>query len=92
MAYFPNGSSGDRYMEQWCERCKNWKRREDEDTEGCPIWDMHLSWNYSTKDKTAMDILNHFIPMDKKYNPLQCRMFETTGECRGQMKFGDNNG
>jgi hypothetical protein len=86
MAYFSNGSSGDRYMENWCERCRNFKRREDEDTEGCPIWDLHLMYNYNENELHAK-MRDHFIPMDKKYNPQQCRMFETTGECRGQMKF-----
>ena len=59
-------------MEDWCMRCKNWKQREGEDTEGCPIWDLHLLYNYNESKQVAA-IRDHFIPMDKKYNPLQQR-------------------
>jgi len=88
MAYFPNGTSGELYFEQWCSRCKNWKQRADEDTEGCPIWDAHMLLNYDEKNEEA---LNALIPEDKDGNPLQCRMYDWNGEVRGQMRFTDND-
>lgn len=85
MAYFPNGTAGEIYLESYCLRCKNWKQRKTEDTPGCPIWDMHMLLNYD-RDKCGQ-ALDALIPMDKEMNPQQCRMFEWNGECRGQIKM-----
>ena len=72
MAYFPNGASGDRYQEQWCERCRNWRNR-DNTVEACPIMDAH-QW-YASPDGEGRAILNLLIP-EVKSKPQQCSMFE----------------
>lgn len=85
MAYFPNGTSGEIYLEDWCFQCKNWQQRKDEDGTGCPIMDVHFMFGYSERTR---DILNALIPMDKEgIYPLQCRMYDWNGECRDQMTF-----
>ena len=89
MAYFPNGTSGDVYLEDWCFRCKNWKLRKDDFVPDCPIWDAHTLTSYpSANNELAKEILNILIPMDKEgIYPIRCRMFEWNGKCRGQMTF-----
>lgn len=77
MAYFPNGSAGDNFTEHYCMRCVNW-RDNGSGTEGCPIIDLHMLWNYDAvgknADKTKAAALNHFIP---ESNPEQ----DFAGEC-----------
>lgn len=38
MAYFANGTEGSIFFDQYCVRCVH--------CGGCPIWDLHLTWNY----------------------------------------------
>lgn len=90
MACFPNGSSGDHYLEKYCFRCTNWRDLEDGRGPGCPIWDLHLTLDYNDKkNPTSSVILDSFIPMDKeKVYPLQCVMFlQVLGEVIGQSHF-----
>jgi hypothetical protein len=93
MAYFSNGSEGDWFREQWCERCVNW--REDEpDNWGCPIIDLHMMGNYVQCEDTESGkfwarVLSAFIPRkDDGYND-KCRMFIETpdADIPGQMKM-----
>jgi len=44
MAYFPNGTSSEIWMESNCYRCVNWRERDwrDEEGVGCPIMDLHI--------------------------------------------------
>ena len=53
MAYFPNGTSGDVFREQYCDRCK-W-----DNDESCPIWAAHLMYNYEecNNDKSILHML-----------------------------------
>jgi hypothetical protein len=78
MGYFSNGSEGMEYMARYCERCVNF-RDNGSGSEGCPIMDLHLLWNYDAvgknADKAKTDALNHFIPRDGIYNG-QCTMFQ----------------
>ena len=81
MAYFPNGSSGDRYQAEYCENCWNWHDLNGGRGLGCPIWDFHLMDCYPAYGKDNDDnqavrkILEHFIPSDKELNPKLCSMF-----------------
>ena len=36
MAYFPNGTTGDRAQEDYCDRCVHWSEED-----SCPVWDLH---------------------------------------------------
>jgi hypothetical protein len=92
MAYFPNGSSGDKYLEEYCFRCVNWVDLGDDRDFGCPIWDLHTVHNYEQiKKDDFRRILDSFIPMDKeKVYPGQCLMFmQAVGEIKGQLHFED---
>lgn len=90
MAYFPNGTSGIVYIEQYCDRCRNWKDLGDGRGFGCPIWDLHTVHNYDqVKNKDFQRILDSFIPMDKDgLYPAECLMFDQAdGEIPGQLHF-----
>ena len=54
MAYFPNGSTGDKAQEDYCYRCVHW----DEET-WCPVWDLHVT---AVGDVPRM-VLNTLWPM-----------------------------
>jgi hypothetical protein len=78
MGYFPNGSAGEYYMAEFCCKCVNF-RDNGSGSEGCPILDLHLLWNYDAVgkdgDKTKAAALNHFIPIDGIENG-ECVMFQ----------------
>ncbi len=78
MGYFSNGTEGEMYMEHYCYRCMNW-RDNGTGTEGCPIIDLHLLWNYDAvgkdADKTKATALSQFIPITKTENG-ECTMFQ----------------
>src|SRR4051812_14099639 len=80
MGYFANGTSGDFYQAHYCERCVNW-RDNGSGSEGCPIIDLHLMWNYDAigkdADKTKAAALEHFIPIEGVDNG-ECSMFQMT--------------
>ncbi len=78
MAYFPNGSSGDHYQEQYCFNCVHYgadKRSKSTEISGCPIWDLHMMWNYE-RGTEHQRVLDDFIPMkaDGIY-PGECQFF-----------------
>jgi hypothetical protein len=85
MAYFPNGSAGMHYTETFCSKCVNWKDN-GSGSEGCPIFDLHLFWNYDACNggqpdakpdaKAKFEALEHFIPHTKDgIGADQCKMF-----------------
>ncbi len=57
MGYFSNGTEAEIYQEQYCRRC--WHSRNE--TEGCPVWLLHLLHNYGRGEK-ATAILSVLIP------------------------------
>lgn len=94
MAYFPNGTSGMRYQEQFCENCWNYRDLNDGRGHGCPIWDLHYQENYdqfgkNDASKAVNRILDHFIPTKKDGFPDKCVMFLAKNEfdIKGQMKL-----
>lgn len=90
MAYFSNGSEGDNYMAKWCCCCENWKDLNDGRGSGCPIWDVHLLFNYEAqKNPTAKQILDMLIPTNKESMFAEkCSMFgQIKGEIEGQGHF-----
>lgn len=86
MAYFPNGTSGMIYLDDWCSRCVHWKYDQETQTAGCPIWDLHMLYNYEKDSRLFLDFL---IPMTKdKLFADKCKMFiEQEGEIKGQLHF-----
>ncbi len=94
MAYFPNGTSGMVYQDEFCEKCWNYRDLGDGRGHGCPIWDFHMLWNYDQGDKTPegkqyKEALEHFIPTKKNSFPDKCKMFLPKNEIdiKGQMKL-----
>ena len=74
MAYFPNGTAGAMYEEQYCVRCIH-GQYEDPEAEGCAVWSAHLLYSYDlcNEEKNPLEIL---IPTAKDgITPLQCKMF-----------------
>jgi hypothetical protein len=78
MAYFPNGTSGMCYEEQYCCNCAHIG---DEENGGCPIWLLHMLYNYDQcrKGKTGKmvkSMLGTLIPETKDgLGAEQCSMF-----------------
>ena len=73
MAYFANGSVGDSYEYHWCNRCAH--ERDAEKGECCPIWMLHMLWNYDqARDADKQLALDLFIPRDGLVN-MSCEMF-----------------
>jgi len=72
MGYFSNGNEGTTYQAQFCDKCVNYRDKNDGRGPGCPIWDAHLLWNYQQEDKK--EVLDFFIPRDGLYN-AECTMF-----------------
>ena len=83
MGYFSNGSEGDNYQYHYCEQCKNWIDLDDNRGAGCPIWDMHLSFNGNKDMKFWLD---EFIPTKDGHNQ-QCRFYVNNGDVEGQSKL-----
>lgn len=88
MAYFPNGTSGMRYEEQWCDRCIHQNGpTNDFENDMCRVWGLHLCDSDSTNKETRK-MLDTLIPMDKDgVYPDKCTMFHPTGDCKGQQKL-----
>ncbi len=80
MGYFSNGTEGDMYNGQYCQNCVNWRVNETE-TEGCPVIDLHMYYNYdqcgkTDKAKTIKSFLDFFIPRSKDgLSNAKCEMF-----------------
>ncbi len=76
MAYFPNGASGEIYQAKHCEKCRNFRVRDDSGVESCPIWDVHFFYSYEAcNNETARNVLDMLIP-EKGIQPQECSMFE----------------
>ena len=60
MAYFANGTSGDRYMEQWCFRCVNWRET---DNCGCIVWDFHIIFDYR-QCGNEIKLMSNYKPLE----------------------------
>lgn len=72
MAYFSNGTEGEAYEGNICERCAHYKDGGDGET--CPVWMVHLLYNYSAEGSETQAILDTLIPRRGIYNDL-CAMF-----------------
>jgi hypothetical protein len=78
MAYFPNGTSGMCYEEQYCWNCVHWNDG------GCPVMDAHNLYNYdqlgdSDCAKSLRTLLGLLIPETKDgLGSEQCSMFRAS--------------
>jgi len=75
MGYFSNGTEGMVYEEQYCARCVHQPK---EETDGCPVWDLHHLWNGTTGDIGG--ILDMLIPRDRDGINQQCALFVQEAE------------
>lgn len=72
MGYFPNGTAGELYEEEYCVRCIHYET--DVEKPGCPVWTLHLWHNYEEADKPD-SFLHVLIPLDEQGDNQQCAMF-----------------
>ena len=76
MGYFANSTEGVIYQNRFCSRCRHGC-----DEEGCMIWSIHITYNYSQFDEgleEVQKILDALIPREGIENK-ECTMF-TPGE------------
>src|SRR5690349_19815070 len=66
MAYFPNGTAGMLYEEQYCYNCRNYRDKGDGRGFGCAIWDAQLLYSY---DECNNDGKTHIIDGVPHVNP-----------------------
>jgi len=78
VGYFSNGEEGERYTAAVCARCAHLQTDEDSGTEGCPVIDAHLLFNYEQTDDVQC-ILSMFIPRTSLWNEV-CTMFVAKDE------------
>lgn len=84
MGFFSNGTEGDMYQSQFCARCINWKDVGDGRGAGCPVWDLHMLYNYDQHKKASTEAaLAMFIPRDAAGWNRQCAMFHERGKNGG---------
>ncbi len=71
MGYFPNGTAGECYYDEWCSRCLH-------DANGtCPVWLAHLLHNY--EECNNKDSILHLLIPRKDIENSKCRMFVDKG-------------
>ena len=73
MGYFPNGTAGEIYEAEYCDKCVHQNGQDGES--GCAVWLAHLLRNYD-ECNDDQSILHMLIPRsdDGLYNK-QCLMF-----------------
>ena len=72
MGYFSNGTEGRIYEEVYCIKCIHYGT----ENKGCPIWGLHLFYNYDQyKDKKISHLLNSLIPRSKNGQNNKCNLF-----------------
>ncbi len=82
MGYFSNGTEGDIYEAEHCEKCVHWKHDQQTDTWGCPVMDAHTLHNYEqTENKALESVLGRLIPRGERGN-LKCSMFINAEEVK----------
>ena len=80
MGYFPNGTAGEAYEEEWCHNCYHYNDG------GCAVMLAHLVHNYAECNNTE-SILHMLIPISADgLENEECRMFLDVG---GMMRHRD---
>ena len=77
MGYFDNGTEGEIFEVQYCERCVHYDP--DPEEPSCPVWMAHPMYNYSQHDNEAAEaLLSLLIPRIGIRN--ECAMFISRAE------------
>lgn len=84
MGYFYCGTEGADYEENLCTKCVHNRNKE-----GCPVWGLHLLFNYDqfkkdSEGEALMAVLDMLIPRDESGNNLECSMFIPLTELKPQ--------
>ncbi len=66
MGYFPNGTAGMIFEEEWCDKCLHQC--------DCAVWDAHMFKNYEECNKED-SILHWLITKTKEDSAKECKMF-----------------
>lgn len=79
MGYFSNGSEGDTFTTYNCDLCVHALKC------NCPVWGLHLKYNYNQFDKSETGnllklILDRLIPRDEDGFCRRCTMFHSYTE------------
>lgn len=75
MGYFSNGTEALDYQLWNCDRCQNWRDRDDGRGDGCAIFDAHTLYNADQHKNTGIkDVLEELIPSTATGNK-QCAVF-----------------
>ena len=97
MAYFPNGTAGEFFTEQWCMHCRNWRERPErpEVGEGCPVYDLHILLDQykccnadpspnakDGGDRVTKFVLDFLIADESETTSYDCAMYVPRGEER----------
>lgn len=73
MGYFSNGTEGELYQEDYCDRCIHGQ-------DGCAVWFAHEMYNYD-ECNNKNSILHLLIPRSEDgLGNEQCRMFVERGD------------
>lgn len=77
MGYFANGTEGDMFEAQWCNRCVH-----EDDEKGCPVFLAHILYAYEecNSKSNAKVMLDMLIPRKRASN-AQCAMFHERPKC-----------
>lgn len=70
MGYFPNGTAGMMFEEQWCNRCLH--------QPDCRVWLAHLLHSYA-ECNNKNSILHLLITQTPKDSAAECKMFVDKG-------------
>ncbi len=68
MAYFSNGTEGEGYREQYCDKCAN-----DNEEMGCAVWGAHLL--FEIHEGPQAEVLRYLIPDGINGFAEKCQMF-----------------
>lgn len=79
MGYFPNGTAGACFEEQWCSRCIHGDR-------GCAVMDVHNFYNYDqfNDDERGRAIKSILDMLIADINGGQCAMFVLDGNAEAK--------
>jgi len=73
VGYFANGAEGHAYEMAYCSKCTHYK--DGENGECCPVWMLHILWNYEQfKNTDRAMALDLFIRYDGTISK-ECEMF-----------------
>lgn len=80
MGYFSNGTEGQVYREDYCDKCLH------DVNNNCAVWNLHLTRNYA-ECNNENSILHELIPIaEDGLSNEQCRMYVPNVELCGPLQ------